>query len=230
MKEPKASQRAGRSARVSRRSRRVRRPRQERSRLTCEAIVGAAERLLVERGYAAASTNAIARRAGVSVGSLYQYFSGKDAVFREILARHRAEMAPIEQRALRAVAEGREDLRSVMERSLQESLAVRDRNPALMTALHGEPDGIAARWAEDAGAGKQAAVAQLGRAFAARLGLSRGRARARAWLTLTVLESVARGLVHGAAPRPDRQQITRLTVDMLATMLESGERGAGRRA
>ena len=66
-------------------------PRQERAHLTVEAILQAAEEVLVDKGYAAATTNRIAERAGVSIGSLYQYFSGKDAVFSELLMRHHKE-------------------------------------------------------------------------------------------------------------------------------------------
>jgi AcrR family transcriptional regulator len=55
-------------------------PRQARSRSTVEAILEAAERVLRTEGYGAASTNRVARVAGFSVGSLYQYFDDKRAV------------------------------------------------------------------------------------------------------------------------------------------------------
>ncbi len=55
-------------------------PRQARSRSTVEAILEAAERVLRSDGYDAASTNRVARVAGFSVGSLYQYFDDKQAV------------------------------------------------------------------------------------------------------------------------------------------------------
>jgi AcrR family transcriptional regulator len=77
-----------------------RRPRQSRAWDTTNAIVDAAEYLLVEVGYARASTNAIARRAGVSVGSLYQYFADKEAVFRAVVARHGQEIKPEIEQAL----------------------------------------------------------------------------------------------------------------------------------
>lgn len=55
-------------------------PRQARSRSTVEAILAAADRVLRREGYVAASTNRVARVAGFSVGSLYQYFDDKQAV------------------------------------------------------------------------------------------------------------------------------------------------------
>jgi AcrR family transcriptional regulator len=52
------------------------------------AIVGAAARVLARRGYAGTTTNHVAARAGVSVGSLYEYFRDKDAVVRAVMDRH----------------------------------------------------------------------------------------------------------------------------------------------
>jgi AcrR family transcriptional regulator len=60
-------------------------PRQARSRSTVEAILEAAERVLRNEGYHAASTNRVARVAGFSVGSLYQYFDDKRAVVGALL-------------------------------------------------------------------------------------------------------------------------------------------------
>ena len=47
---------------------------QKRSRLTVDALVEATARVLIKEGYDRASTNKIAAMAGVSIGSLYQYF------------------------------------------------------------------------------------------------------------------------------------------------------------
>jgi AcrR family transcriptional regulator len=60
-------------------------PRQARSRSTVEAILAAADRVLRSEGYGAASTNRVARVAGFSVGSLYQYFDDKQAVVGALL-------------------------------------------------------------------------------------------------------------------------------------------------
>ena len=59
---------------------RRRAPKQERARATVEAILEATAQLLVEVGYHNTSTNKIAERAGVSVGSLYQYFKNKESI------------------------------------------------------------------------------------------------------------------------------------------------------
>jgi AcrR family transcriptional regulator len=52
-----------------------------------ERIVGAGARVLEDSGYQDASTNRIAREAGVSPGSLYQYFPDKEAIVAEITHR-----------------------------------------------------------------------------------------------------------------------------------------------
>jgi AcrR family transcriptional regulator len=65
-------------------------PVQDRAHATVEAVLEATARVLVEVGYARLSTNRVAKRAGVSVGSLYQYFADKDALI-EALARRVTE-------------------------------------------------------------------------------------------------------------------------------------------
>jgi len=66
---------------------RRRQPKQERARLTVEAIVEAAAQILESKGYERATTNLIAERAGVSVGTLYEYFADKEAVSQAVLER-----------------------------------------------------------------------------------------------------------------------------------------------
>ncbi|MFO1080421.1 MAG: TetR/AcrR family transcriptional regulator [Reyranellaceae bacterium] len=65
-------------------------PVQPRSAHTVESIVEAAARILESGGLAALNTNAVAERAGLSVGSLYQYFPSKDALVAALSRRERA--------------------------------------------------------------------------------------------------------------------------------------------
>ena len=60
-------------------------PRQARAKATRDAIVTAAAQLFASAGVARASTNAIAERAGVSIGSLYEYFPNKDAIVAALI-------------------------------------------------------------------------------------------------------------------------------------------------
>ncbi len=67
-------------------------PRQNRSRALVDAILEATARVLSERGYAGTNTNLVAERAGVSVGSVYQYFPNKDSLITALHERHAVEM------------------------------------------------------------------------------------------------------------------------------------------
>jgi len=68
-----------------------RRPRQRRARLTWDAILEATVKLLKSGRGAKVTTNEIAAVAGVSIGSLYQYFPDKRAIFAALHDRHVAE-------------------------------------------------------------------------------------------------------------------------------------------
>lgn len=68
-------------------------PSQDRAHRTRSAIVAAAQIDFSERGYTAATTRTIATRAGVAIGSFYQYFRDKDAVLLEIARERYAAVA-----------------------------------------------------------------------------------------------------------------------------------------
>ena len=84
------------ATRISPDARRTRRPRleprkspvQQRSVASVEAILTAAAQIFDAEGYAAGTTNHIAARAGVSIGTLYQYFPNKEALAVTLLERH----------------------------------------------------------------------------------------------------------------------------------------------
>ena len=89
-------------------------PTQQRSRQMVEMILDGAARVLAERGYAEMTTNLVAQVAGVSVGSLYQYFANKDALLQALYARHSKHM----QRVATSV------LADTASRTLRESIGV----------------------------------------------------------------------------------------------------------
>lgn len=79
-------------------------PRQQRSQATVDAILDATARVLCTTGYDRASTNRIAMAAGVSVGSLYQYFPSKEALVAALVERHTAQMTTLVKSKLAEVA------------------------------------------------------------------------------------------------------------------------------
>jgi AcrR family transcriptional regulator len=58
-----------------------------------DALLEATARILIREGFGNASTNRIAEVAGVSVGSLYQYFPSKEALVAALLDRHRQQIS-----------------------------------------------------------------------------------------------------------------------------------------
>lgn len=77
-----------------------RQPRQLRARQTVDAILEAVVRILKREGMDAITTNHISEIAGVSIGSLYQYFPDKKAIFAALHERHIQEIDRIVQATL----------------------------------------------------------------------------------------------------------------------------------
>jgi AcrR family transcriptional regulator len=79
-------------------------PLQERSRRRVERIVDAASQVFAEVGYDTATTEEIAARAGTSIGSLYQFFPNKLALFNAVAARHFEKARALFERLLDGAA------------------------------------------------------------------------------------------------------------------------------
>lgn len=78
-------------------------PIQGRAQHTVEAILKAAAQILERHGAEAATTNAIAERAGVSIGSLYQYFPSKAALLAALSEQHSQAMLQVFEARLQQV-------------------------------------------------------------------------------------------------------------------------------
>ncbi|MHC4094118.1 MAG: TetR/AcrR family transcriptional regulator [Planctomycetota bacterium] len=110
-------------------------PSQGRSRFTVRQIVEAAARVFEERGYAGATTNRIAGRAGVSIGSLYQYFPNKESILAVLLEQHTQEVANAVEAIRRHVAEEPHDLIGVLEHFVEDMVELHSKNPRLQHVL-----------------------------------------------------------------------------------------------
>jgi len=80
-------------------------PTQERAAATVAAILGAVERVLEKHGPAGLTTNRVAEIAGVSVGTLYQYYPNKEALVGTVIERY-VEQTFAMCRAAMAAGEG----------------------------------------------------------------------------------------------------------------------------
>lgn len=70
-------------------------PRQARAQATVDVVLRATAHILVEQGYDRITTNHVAERAGVSIGSIYQYFPSKEALVAALVDRHLDRMVAI---------------------------------------------------------------------------------------------------------------------------------------
>jgi AcrR family transcriptional regulator len=108
-------------------------PKQDRSRDTVDALLKATVDLLVDEGYERASTNRIALKAGVSIGSLYQYFPNKESLIGELIDRHYQEMADLCRQG--AARYGDAPLKTMIREIIKSMVAVHALNPRLHLVL-----------------------------------------------------------------------------------------------
>lgn len=169
-------------------------PQQARSRDLVAAIVEAAARVFDERGYEAATTNHIAEVAGVSVGSMYQYFGDKQSLLTALHEWHALEVLSVIENARTGARE----------RSLQASIAqivsglleLHRVKPRLQRILHEEHALLEYRKTDSA----------VGREILARttefLGSYAGLSLENPALTAQLLVRVVEDLVHAAVLDP----------------------------
>ena len=92
-------------------------PRQARARTTVGAILEAAARILASGSAQALTTNRVAEVAGVSIGSLYQYFPNREAILAELIREKRARLA-----AALAQSEGPDQLAAMIRAAVEVQL------------------------------------------------------------------------------------------------------------
>ncbi|QHF03650.1 TetR family transcriptional regulator [Pseudomonas asturiensis] len=112
-------------------------PAQARSRATVDAIIQAATYILTKVGWEGLTTNAIAERAGVNIGSLYQFFPNKEAIIAELQRRHATDTRTDLLEVLRVLPDQpslRDALRLIVEMLVAEHRIA----PALHKAIHEE--------------------------------------------------------------------------------------------
>ncbi|ELY6247350.1 TetR/AcrR family transcriptional regulator [Cronobacter universalis] len=105
-------------------------PRQARSRALVEAIVEATARIFERQGAAACTTNAVAETAGVSIGSLYQYFPNRHALTAALVAREHAWLLTAMQ-----TAAARPDLADRLDGMINAAVDYEFSRPALARTL-----------------------------------------------------------------------------------------------
>jgi AcrR family transcriptional regulator len=167
-------------------------PRQARSRATVQAIVQAGARVLGQREWADFTTNEVAAVAGVSIGSLYQYFPNKLALVDAIRRRHFDDVLAVLDR----VGEGRATPARIARDLVRGMIAAHGVDPALHRVLLDlpEPGGPDAAHA--------AFQAEYLRRYRAVVVAYRNRAGEEAdGMAAQILSSAVEGVIHNAARR-----------------------------
>ncbi len=173
-----------------------REPRQGRSRQTVRAVLDAVPRVIRREGVDAVTTNRIAEAAGVSIGSLYQYFPDKTAIFSALHQRHV------------------EDVHRVIERALAERS--RSLDQFTRTLVQGLADVHAAEPELHELVSRQVPEGPLGFRRALRATFERVTSSER---TLFVLPNVIEALVHGIPQRPSSVGPTSVSQEAVQTVL-----------
>jgi AcrR family transcriptional regulator len=172
-------------------------------------ILDAAELVIAEVGYPEMTTNQVAARAGLSPGSLYQFFRNKEEILDALVSRYTVERQEFWDAALTAVTPG-VPLETLVGQVVDESVAFKGRSPAYWSLLYGSATGdklaTAAQVLHDAIARQVAALLRR---------RSPGLAEERALLMGTMAVAMVKAvmpLVSTAAPEHARELVDELKV------------------
>jgi AcrR family transcriptional regulator len=194
-----------------------RRPSQERAAATVEAICQAAAELFCRIGYDRASTNRIAERAGVSIGSLYQYFSNKEAILAALLEEHRRAVHVVVEDALFELEDPNRPLDRGLAALFHRLVDLHAVDPELTRVLteevprvaHGGPDADeTSRY-----------VSRVAAVLRARPEVRVANLEVAATVLVTTIEALTRWLAHAAPPGTNTDRFIREAVVMLVGYL-----------
>ncbi len=185
-----------------------------RSAATVDAILAAASELIARAGFKALSTNAVAKRAGVSVGSLYQYFPNKAAILGRLIERHIADVEPAIERSLDELADPSVPYAVALRRLFARLIELHRAHPHLHDLLLGDaPPAVLALRRER----EQDYVMRTAAVFGARADLNIANVGVAAQVTVLTAEALSHFLVHSAPPDLDREAFVDEAVRLLAS-------------
>ena len=178
-------------------------PVQARAQETVDVILEASARILESDGLRGFNTNAIATKAGVSVGSLYQYFPNKDAIVLALIGRFEEKLFDA---VLNATQRGKgKKLKPCLRRLVRALVEVHYSRPRLNRVLESEEERLGG---DDDSAAFHAMVMQLLRENEDEVAIPVSATTER--VMMTVLRAVVDlGLASGAGPKSTEQRAMR---------------------
>lgn len=203
------------STRIAKPAARMRKqPRQARSIATVEAIIEAGAHVLSELGWAGFSTNKVAEAAGVSIGSLYQYFPDKLALVEAIRRRHFDHVLSV----IREAAADEKPLRQFARELVRGMIGAHSIHPTLHQVLLDEAPGDR---------GSRAAHASFQTRYLEHYAAAVAQYRKRRKDTETmarVLSSAIEGVIHNAARcnMLDAPELQRQLVELIEAYVSGG--------
>ena len=178
-------------------------PGQARSQETVEVILDASARILESDGLRGFNTNAIAAKAGVSIGSLYQYFPNKDSI---VLALIGSFERAFQDTVVKAVEEGKgKRLDSRLRLVVRALVSAHYYRPRLNRVLEAEEERFGSE-ADDSAF--HASLLQLLRDHQKEIAMPASRVTERVFMAI-LRAVVDLGLASGASPRATEQRAMR---------------------
>ena len=190
------------------------RPVQQRSRFTVDQILEASAHVFAKRGYAGTTTNHIAERAGVSIGSLYQYFPNKDTILVALHARHMESTSEVLRRMMEEALGEKKAPEHLLRRFVRQVIEVHASEPALHHVLlyEGPRTPELSKKVHAIEDSMAHAVEQM---LSERGGISRLHAKHAAYLVVHVVENMA----HEYVIHPPPDMPIEVFIEELVTML-----------
>ena len=192
-----------------------RQPQRRTSEQIVEAILDAAAELIGETGnLVAVTTNHVAERAGVSIGSLYRYFPDKESIVAALDSRHRRASAA---RFMASLADFERDFGGAVRNALR-TFMEEGPEPAVRAALMRD---VPAAWVASAAGDIWAQVVHLGASVLVRIcpGLEEREARTRVFLAIHGAQGLSAGLLMWPLEGVTRDDVIELYACQVERML-----------
>jgi AcrR family transcriptional regulator len=197
-------------------------PRQERARFTVAAILEAAALVIDEVGWSRASTNRIAERAGVSIGSLYQYFPNKEAILASLYEKHHREVNGVVGETMAVLGDPSVPISTVLRKLFDDLVRLHREDPVVARVLSTEVPIRPAGTEDGDNTGHEHQVL-LG-LLAARPDVGAGDLEAASRILEITVEALTRWMVHEAPADADLEAFVNESVAMLSGYLRGSPR------